>query len=57
MDIEFLKGLVKTIKESAESEAGEWDGNEAGEKEDRARVCEDIMEACKNVEELLTELE
>lgn len=56
MDIEFTKGLVKTIKESAEAEAGQWDGDESGELEDRARVCEDIIEACKNLGELLNEL-
>jgi Asp-tRNA(Asn)/Glu-tRNA(Gln) amidotransferase A subunit family amidase len=48
---------LKDIKEEAEQIAGEWNGDESGVLEDRANIAGDILEAVKNLEELLAELD
>ena len=47
---------LKEIKEYAEQIAGEWNGDDAGVEEDNSNTAEDILEAVKNLEELLTEI-
>lgn len=48
--LEQIKAEMKVIK-------GQWDGDNAGREEDRANIAQDILDAIKNVEELLAELE
>jgi len=48
---------LKDIKEEANQIAGEWNGDESGVLEDRANIAGDILEAVKNLEELLAELD
>jgi len=47
---------LKEIKEEMESIAGSWNGKEAGRQEDRVHQANDILQACKNLEELLEEM-
>lgn len=51
---------LKTIKQ-IEAEMveimGQWDGDNAGRLEDRAMIAEDVLNALKNVKELLAELD
>lgn len=44
------------IKLQAHEIKGAWNGDDAGAEEDRANIAEDIEEALKNLEELLSEL-
>lgn len=56
MDIQLTKTLIGQIKESAQSEASNWDGETTkGERE--AEIHSDIVEACNNLLELLSELD
>lgn len=48
---------LEQIKAEMEVIKGQWDGENAGRLEDRAMIAEDVLNAIKNVEELLTELE
>jgi Asp-tRNA(Asn)/Glu-tRNA(Gln) amidotransferase A subunit family amidase len=48
---------LRDIKEEANQIAGEWNGDESGVLEDRANIAGDILEAVKNLEELLAELD
>jgi len=51
-----MEKTLKDIKAEAEQVAGEWNGDEPGVLEDRANIAGDILEAVKNLEELLAEL-
>jgi hypothetical protein len=51
-----MEKTLKEIKEEAEQIAGEWNGDESGVLEDRANIAGDILEAIKNIEDLLEEL-
>jgi len=44
------------LKKRMEQIAGEWNGDESGVLEDRANIAGDILEAIKNIEDLLEEL-
>ena len=44
------------IKADANEAVSNWNGEDSGLAEDRANLGEDILEAVKNLEELLTEL-
>lgn len=45
------------IKANVEELASQWNGDESGKLEDQTHLCQDILEAIKNLEELLLELE
>jgi len=51
-----MEKTLKDIKGEAEQVAGEWNGDESGVLENRANIAGDILEAVKNLEELLAEL-
>jgi len=48
---------LEQIKKWAEEIAGEWNGDESGRGEDRAHQANDILEAVKNLEELISEMD
>lgn len=45
------------IKQWAENIAGSWNGDNAGIAEDRAGQANEILEAIKNLEELIAEMD
>ena len=50
------KRTLSEIKEEMMDIQGKWNGDDAGVDEDNANTAEDILEAVKNLEELLTEI-
>ncbi len=46
---------LKEIKAYAGNVAGQWNGDESGIQEDNASIAEEVLEAVKNLEELLTQ--
>ena len=47
---------LNEIKKEAEDIMSKWDGDNAGVDEDNSNIAEDILEAVKNLEELLAEI-
>jgi len=47
---------LNEIKKEAEDIMGQWNGDNAGVDEDNANIAGDILEAVKNLEELLAEI-
>lgn len=47
---------LENIKKYAEEVQASWNGDEAGIQEDRYNIASDVLEAVKNLEELLAEL-
>lgn len=57
--VEKEEGLLKelySLKKRMFDITGEWDGEEAGLKEERAAVAEDVIEAVDNLLDLIHEL-
>ena len=50
------KRTLSEIKEEMMDIQGKWNGDDAGVEEDNSNTAEDILEAVKNLEELLTEI-
>jgi len=50
------KRTLSEIKEEMMDIQGKWNGDDAGVDEDNSNTAEDILEAVKNLEELLTEI-
>ena len=48
---------LEEIKKWAEEIAGSWNGDESGSQEERAQQALDILEAIKNLEELIEGME
>lgn len=46
---------LKEIKAYAGNVAGQWNGDESGIQEDNASIAEEVLEAVKNLEELLNQ--
>lgn len=57
MEKKYKDSTLGEIKWKMKSIMGEWDGDNPGVKEDMAYAAEKVLEAIKNVEELLAELE
>ena len=53
--IKDMKTLNEIKKEALEI-MGKWNGDDAGVEEDNSNTAEDILEAVKNLEELLAEI-
>ena len=47
---------LNEIKKEALEIMGKWNGDDAGVEEDNSNTAEDILEAVKNLEELLAEI-
>lgn len=56
MTVKKPEQTLTEIYNHAEEIAGQWDGDESGIREDRAMIANDIMEAVKNLRELLSDL-
>jgi hypothetical protein len=56
-DLELSAVDLDNIIDLADKVAGEWNGDNAGRLEDRARVATDIMEKAQELKNLITELE
>ena len=50
------KRTLSEIKEEMMDIQGKWNGDDAGVEEDNSNTAEDILEAVKNLEELLAEI-
>ena len=50
------KRTLSEIKEEMMDIQGKWNGDDAGVDEDNSNTAEDILEAVKNLEELLAEI-
>ncbi len=48
---------LKEIIEYADEIAGQWNGDESGDQEDRAHIANEISDMCGDVIKLLQELE
>lgn len=44
---------IQQIKKYAEEVSGNWNGDESGLQEEKAQLANDVLEAVKNLEELL----
>jgi len=52
-----LKEELQYVEDEMKVVMGQWNGEDAGIKEDRANLAEDVIEASKNLKELLAYFE
>jgi phage host-nuclease inhibitor protein Gam len=55
--IDVEENKLGDIRREAMRIASEWDGDQSGIQEDRAMIAGDILEAIRNLEELLSDLD
>jgi hypothetical protein len=48
---------IKVIKKWATNIAGEWNGDESGQQEDRANCAGEILEKAEELEKLISEMD
>jgi len=56
MELGFLSLDLQRIKKDAEEIAGQWNGDEAGEQEDKAHFANEVIETIDSLLELLEEM-
>jgi len=56
MKLGFLSLDLGQIKKDAENISSQWNGDEAGEAEDKAHCAEEVIETINKLQELLNEL-